>query len=141
MTLSPKEVAIKKTELGNAGDFDGFQALFADDAYELEVATGHRTVGAADVVAAARGFKASFTDLHAAINNVWSDEKTAVLELTFTGTHTELLEWGDGVLAPTGRKLDYRVLEVLEVEDGKIKGQRMYYDTTTVAEQLGVSGA
>ena len=60
-------------------------------------------------------------------------------EWTFTGTHTGPFPLPDGsVLPPTGKRVEIRGMELVQVRDGKIVVDNLYYDTTAVLAQLGL---
>jgi predicted ester cyclase len=62
-------------------------------------------------------------------------EDTAVTELVARGTHRgEFLG-----IAPTGRRVEIPVCNVVEVQGGKILAERDYFDTGLVLQQLGVA--
>jgi len=71
-------------------------------------------------------------DLH----NVLADERRAVAEWTFRGTHS-----GPAMeVAPTGRRVEFSGVSVYEIQEGRFVRARIYYDTGTFADQLGFVG-
>ena len=42
-------------------------------------------------------------------------------------------------IAPTGRRVEVPVCNVIEVRDGKIYAEREYFDTAHLMQQLGVA--
>jgi len=59
----------------------------------------------------------------------------AVAELVFRGTHTgELMG-----IAPTGRRVELNVCNVMGIRDGKVYREREYYDAMAMMVQLGVA--
>ena len=60
-------------------------------------------------------------------------------EWTFAGTHTAPLLLPDGRELPaTGKRVDVRGMEVVELRDGKIVVNTLYYDNLSVLSQLGL---
>lgn len=56
------------------------------------------------------------------------------MEFVGRGTHT-----GDLMgIAPTGRRIEIRVCDVVEIRDGKIFAEREYMDMMAMMQQLGV---
>jgi hypothetical protein len=41
-------------------------------------------------------------------------------------------------IEPTGRSLDLRGMDLIDVEDGKVAGNNIYYDQLTFARQIGM---
>jgi predicted ester cyclase len=60
-------------------------------------------------------------------------------EWTFVGTHTGPFALPDGSrLPPTGKRVELRGMELVQVRDGKIVVDNLYYDNMAVAVQLGL---
>ncbi|HET9650112.1 MAG TPA: nuclear transport factor 2 family protein [Microlunatus sp.] len=61
-------------------------------------------------------------------------------EFTFTGTQTGTLELPDGTqLPPTGRRVEIQGMELVQVRDGKIIVDNLYYDNVSALIQLGLA--
>ena len=120
----------------NDGDFDSLRALYADGAYEEDVSTGERTMGADAIVEVARLFRRGLPDLRMSVDRVHGSGHLVTLETKFQGTHTAPVLWGSRELPPTNRTVTFGAAEVFKVRDGKIIGVRMYYDVTGVLQQM-----
>jgi predicted ester cyclase len=60
-------------------------------------------------------------------------------EWSFVATHTGPFQLPDGTeLPPTGRKVELRGMELVEVRDGKIVVDNLYYDNMAVLTQIGL---
>jgi predicted ester cyclase len=60
-------------------------------------------------------------------------------EWSFVATHTGPFRLPDGTeLAPTGKRVELRGMELVEVRDGKIVVDNLYYDNMAVMAQLGL---
>jgi steroid delta-isomerase-like uncharacterized protein len=123
-------------DLFNAGDDESLRRLYADDAYEIDMATGERSEGAESVVAALVGFRDALPDIKATVNHLHHAGDVVVAEANFSGTHTAPMQWGSETLAPTQRPLSLDVVQVIETGAGKIRSIRIYYDTDAIARQL-----
>jgi hypothetical protein len=64
---------------------------------------------------------------------------TVVVELTWRGTHTGPLQTPRGVIASTGKTINVRACQVIELSGDKTKAVRQYFDLGTLLQQLGVS--
>jgi len=62
----------------------------------------------------------------------------AVVEFRNTGTHTGILRSSLGAFAPTGKRAEVRYCSVMRVRDGMVVEGRDYYDSATIARQLGL---
>ena len=78
----------------------------------------------------------AFPDGAYEVHNVVADDRCAVAEWTFRGTQS-----GPAMGAPaTGRRVEFSGVSVYEIADGAFTRARIYYDTGTLADQLGFSG-
>jgi hypothetical protein len=64
---------------------------------------------------------------------------TVTIELTWRGTHTGPLVLPNGTIAPTGRSIELRACEVVEVEGGKTRSFTQYFDLSSLMRQIGVN--
>jgi predicted ester cyclase len=60
-------------------------------------------------------------------------------EWTFAGTHTRPFLLPDGtLLPPTGTRVEVAGMEFVQVRDGKVVANTLYYDNLAVAGQLDI---
>ena len=62
----------------------------------------------------------------------------ATVEFRNTGTHTGTLRSSLGDFPPTGKRAEVRYCSVMRVKDGMVVEGRDYYDSATIARQLGL---
>jgi carboxymethylenebutenolidase len=62
-------------------------------------------------------------------------------ELTHKFTHTIEMPWMLPGIAPTGRRVEVAVIVVVQFKDGKIAGERIYWDHASVLAQIGLVDA
>lgn len=65
-------------------------------------------------------------------------ESRVVDELVHRFTHTVDMPWILPGIAPTGRHVEIAVIVVVTFEDGKIAGERIYWDQASVLVQVGL---
>ena len=137
MAQSAEDVARESVECYNAGDFDRLRSLLADDFYEEELATQRRLEGADARVAAAQSWKRAFPDEQGTITGTYASGNTVAVELTWEGTQTGPLAMPDGQeLPPSNKPMTVKSVEVVEIEDGRIKVLRHYFDLMTILQQI-----
>jgi steroid delta-isomerase-like uncharacterized protein len=78
---------------------------------------------------------AATPDLETTVSRVVAGEKQAAVEWRMRGTFDGLPFQG---IEPTGRPIEMRGLDMLEVEDGKIRSITGYYDGAEYARQIGM---
>ena len=65
-------------------------------------------------------------------------ENRLVDELIHRFTHDVYMPWILPGVPPTGNKVEVAVIVVVEFENGKIAGERIYWDQASVLEQVGL---
>ena len=138
MAQSAEDTARESIECYNAGDFDRLRSLLADDFYEEELATQRRLEGADARVEAAQTWKRAFPDEHGTITGVYTSGNTVAIELTWEGTQSGPIATPDGQeLPPSNKRITVKSVQVIEIEDGKLKALRHYFDLMTLLQQIG----
>lgn len=81
------------------------------------------------------GSQGSFSGIHLDIADRHVNDETIILELFLNGRHTG--DWNG--LAPTGREFRVPLCAIFKFDDeGKLASERVYFDTGTLLQQLGV---
>ena len=138
MATSAEDVARESIECYNAGDFARLRSLLADNFYEEELATQRRLEGADARIEAAQSWKHAFPDEQGTITGAYTSGNTVAIELTWEGTQSGPMAMPDGQeLPPSNKRMTVKSVEVIEIEDGKIKALRHYFDLMTLLEQIG----
>jgi steroid delta-isomerase-like uncharacterized protein len=113
------------------------ESLAADVVYD-EVPT-HRTIkGADDVLTSWKGWATAFPDSKASFDKELVSGNTAILEVTWRGTHNGPLQLPGNNLAATGKKIEVRACQLVEVAGTRVQTVRQYFDLATMLRQLGV---
>ena len=114
------------------------RAVASDFSYD-EVATHRNVRGVDDVIGIWRGWAAAFPDSKATFDRAHVCGNTVILEVTWRGTHSGPLRTPTGETAATGKKIEMRGCQIVDVADGKVRSIRQYYDMATLMSQLGVN--
>jgi steroid delta-isomerase-like uncharacterized protein len=137
-----KQILEQAIERWNAGDRDGWAALYTDDVV-YEAPGGARISGLADLKA--QYFDALLTaapDRDSRDIELVAEGDRVVEEARYTGTHTGVWRSPNGAEVPaTGKKLDFPFVGVFRVTDWKISSIHLYYDQVEVLTQLGLMPA
>jgi steroid delta-isomerase-like uncharacterized protein len=129
-----EELVRRHVEAENAADYETALATFQHPRYEY-VATGEVYDGPDQVMAHWRELDRAFPDQSIEIVALHSADDAVLIEAVARGTHTGPLRG----LPPTGRRFEQRFLAIFAFEDHALFGERVYYDTATVLEQLGIA--
>jgi steroid delta-isomerase-like uncharacterized protein len=124
-------------ELYNAGELEACMELYAEDAVQwmhdglFEGVDAIQERLARDLTA--------FPDAKYVVESFVEDGDRFADEWTFTGTNTGPFRLPDGSEVPaTGRPVRIRGMELVEVRDGKIVVDNLYYDFMAAVSQLGL---
>ena len=105
--------------------------------YSYTGGDGVRQDGPEAGLALAQMWAAAFPDAKLNIKKIHTAGDTAIVEFIAVGTHQ-----GDLMgIAPTGRKVEMPICNVIETRDGKIHAEREYFDMAHMMQQLGVAPA
>ena len=132
-----RQLLERYVELYNAGELEACMELYADGAVQR---MHDGTFEGLDAIRRrlARDLDA-FPDARYVVESFVEDGNTFADEWTFTGTNTGPLRLPDGTEIPaTGKPVEIKGMELVEVRDGKIVVDNLYYDFMTAVAQLGL---
>lgn len=137
-TQSAADVAKASVIAYNEKNWDKVKETVSPNVVYDEVATKRRVTGSNEVIEAWKGWATAIPDSKATFEREVAVGDSVILELTWRGTHTGPLQTPAGEIAPTGRPIELRAVQVIDVEAGKAKSIRQYFDMATLLEQIGV---
>jgi steroid delta-isomerase-like uncharacterized protein len=132
-----RELLDRYVERYNAGDLDACMDLYAEDAVQ------RMHDGVFEGIEAIRDRLArdleAFADANYVVESFVEDGDSFADEWTFTGTNTGPFRLPDGTEVPaTGKTVEIKGMELVEVRDGKIVVDNLYYDFMAAVVQLGL---
>jgi steroid delta-isomerase-like uncharacterized protein len=122
-------------------DWNAYKASVAPDVLYHEFATHRKISGVDQALTAMQGWSSAFPDSKATFHNAFVSGNTVVLEVTWRGTHKGTLQSPEGRFEPTGKSVEVPACLVIEIENGKTKSMRHYFDMATLMQQLGLAKA
>jgi steroid delta-isomerase-like uncharacterized protein len=135
--MTNRELLEHYVERYNAGDLDACIDLYAENASQrmhdgiFEGPDAIRDRLARDLDA--------FADAHYVVESFVEEGDSFADEWTFTGTHTGPFRLPDASEIPaTGKRVEIKGMELVEVRDGKIVVDNLYYDFMASLIQLGL---
>jgi steroid delta-isomerase-like uncharacterized protein len=121
----------------NAGDLEAVIDLYAEDAVQ-NMPDGSFEGKSAIRERLAKELEA-FPDVTHTVRSFVERDDFFADEWTFAGTHTSPFSLPDGrQLPPTGKRVEIRGMETVELRDGRITANTLYYDNLSVLSQLGL---
>lgn len=124
----------------NEKNWDALKGTLAWDLAYDEIATQRNLRGSEEVIDAWKGWAVAFPDSTATFESAHVSDNTVTLELTWRGTHGGTLHTPGGDIPSTGKKIEMRACQVVEVADGKVIRMRQYFDLMTMLTQIGAHG-
>lgn len=128
------EVARKAFDGLAARDPEALTAQWSEDGVEDIVAMGILR-GRDEIRENVRALFASFPDLEVTFERIVADDRYASLHWRATGTFSGEPYMG---ILPNGKQAGIRAAELMEIEDGKIVRNTVYYDGAAFARQIGM---
>ena len=116
-------------------DSGAAQAAFRET-YTDPVSINGVDVSLSDLVQRARGFQRAFADLRIELIDQIEAPGRVVVAFWQRGRHVGPLETPLGVIAPTGREVEVRVIDVLSIADDRISAIQVVPDNLGLAMQL-----
>ncbi|MEX5729206.1 steroid delta-isomerase-like uncharacterized protein [Rhodovulum iodosum] len=113
-------------------------SVIAEDCHFEDVARGELLPGPEAYKRDYERWLTAFPDGALEITNVIVQGDWAVVEFTNRGTQTGPLRSSLGTFPPSGRRMEARYCSVMRVKDGKVVEGRDYYDSASIARQLGL---
>lgn len=118
-------------------DFDTLRQLYHPQ-YSYTSGDGQRQDGPDAGLAVAQMYTSAFPDMKIDVSHMHAvGDNVVVTEFVARGTHQGELAG----IAPTGRPVEVRVCNIVEVRDGKVYAEREYFDMAHLLQQLGVAPA
>jgi steroid delta-isomerase-like uncharacterized protein len=121
-------------------DPDRGATVIADDCHFEDIARGELLPGPEAYKRDYFRWREAFPDGEVKVTNVIVQGDWAVVEFTNRGTQTGRLRSSLGEFPPSGRRMEVRYCSVMRVRDGKVVEGRDYYDSASIARQLGLVG-
>ena len=121
-------------------DWDAVRRVLTPGIVYDEVSTNRKVQGIDDVLTIWKGWAAAFPDSKASFEDAHVSGNTVILELTWRGRHTGPFRTAAGEIPATGKPIEFRACQIVDVAEGKTQHIRQYFDMATLMGQLGVTG-
>ena len=131
------KIARDQIDAFNEGDWEQMRAMLASDARYHEFGTERKAEGPEEIIELFKGWKTAFPDAAATVKDAIASGNTAVLEVTWTGTHNGPLVTEAGTIPASGKRQETPGAVFFVFEGDKIKASRQYFDAMTLLKQIG----
>ena len=123
----------------NDHDVDAIVSMHTKDSVFENHVTGDVNVGRDQIGRAISGIFAVFPDLSFEGRRSYLREDLVVQEWTARGTHEGTMTRSGVEIEPTGRKVEYKGMDVIPIRDGLVARKDVYSDSITLLRQLGLT--
>jgi steroid delta-isomerase-like uncharacterized protein len=131
------KIARDQIDAFNRDDWEQMRALLTSDARYHEFGTERKIEGPDQIIELFQGWKTAFPDAAGTVTNAVASSNTAVLEVTWTGTHNGPLVTTAGTIPASGKRQETPAAVFYAFEGNKIKASRHYFDAMTLLKQIG----
>ena len=121
----------------NQHDLDAIMAMHAPDMVFENHTAGESAQGEEVREHIGRIFE-SWPDIRFEGRRSYFRDGLVVQEWTASATHSKTVRRGDIVAEPTGRRVEWKGLDVIPFEDGLVKRKTVYSDSVSILRQVGL---
>jgi steroid delta-isomerase-like uncharacterized protein len=123
----------------NEHDVETILSMHTEDSVFENHVTGDVNVGPEQIRRAVAGIFSVFPDLTFETRRAYIRADLVVQEWTARGTHEGTMTRSGIEVPPTGRKVEYRGMDVIPIRDGLVARKDVYSDSVTLLRQLGLT--
>ena len=123
----------------NEHDVDTIVSMHTEDSVFENHVTADVNVGREQIGRAVAGIFSVFPDLTFETRRAYVRDDLVVQEWTARGTHEGTMTRSGMEVPPTGRKVDYKGMDVIPIRDGLVARKDVYSDSVTLLRQLGLT--
>jgi steroid delta-isomerase-like uncharacterized protein len=127
-------------EAWNAHDLDAIVSMHAPDMTFENHTAGESAQGEGVRRHIARIFE-TWPDIQFATRRLYVRDDVVTQEWTATATHRSTMRRGGLVAEPTGKRIEWRGVDVIPFENGLVKRKDVYSDSVSILRQIGLLGA
>ena len=119
----------------NEHDLDAIMAMHAPDMV-FENHTAGESAQGAEVREHIASIFETWPDIRFETRRLYARDGVVTQEWTATATHANTMRRGDLVAEPTGKRIEWRGVDVIPFEEGQIKRKDVYSDSVSILRQV-----
>jgi steroid delta-isomerase-like uncharacterized protein len=121
----------------NEHDLDAIMSMHAPDMV-FENHTAGESAEGEEVRSHIAAIFDSWPDIAFSTRRMYVRDGLVVQEWTATATHTHAMRRGDLVAEPSGKRVEWKGLDVMPFENGLLKRKTVYSDSVSILRQIGL---
>jgi steroid delta-isomerase-like uncharacterized protein len=132
-----EEAIARYNEAWNDHDLDAIMAMHAPDMV-FENHTAGESAQGSEVREHIASIFETWPDIRFETRRLYARDGVVTQEWTATATHASTMRRGDLVAEPSGKKIEWRGVDVIPFEDGLVKRKDVYSDSVSILRQIGL---
>jgi steroid delta-isomerase-like uncharacterized protein len=136
---SLEQAIVQYNEAWNDHDVDAIVAMHAADMV-FENHTAGESAQGEEVREHIGSIFETWPDIRFDTRRLYARDGVVTQEWTATATHSNTMRRGDLVAEPTGKRIEWRGVDVIPFEDGLVKRKDVYSDSVAILRQVGLLG-
>jgi steroid delta-isomerase-like uncharacterized protein len=136
-TESLRETIDAYNDAWNAHDVERIGSMHAPGMVFENHTAGERAEGDEALTHIAAIFE-SWPDIHFETRSLYVREDLVVQEWTASATHVKPLTRGDLVAEPSGRRIEWKGMDIIPFANGQVKRKDVYSDSVSILRQVGL---
>jgi steroid delta-isomerase-like uncharacterized protein len=136
-TESLRETIDAYNDAWNAHDVARIGSMHAPDMVFENHTAGERAEGE-EALRHIAGIFESWPDITFRTRTLYVREDLAVQEWTASATHVRPLTRGDIVAEPSGKRIEWKGMDIIPFENGKVRRKDVYSDSVSILRQVGL---
>jgi ketosteroid isomerase-like protein len=136
--MKNEEFVRRAYEVAEARDIPAWIDCFNADGVFVDQSVGMTYSGPTEVAKPVENYGGAFSDMHRELYEVYVSGDDVIVELALQGTHDGPLWLPQGILPPTGNRMDAPCCDVFRLRNGRIQLFDCYPSGTVILGQLGV---
>jgi steroid delta-isomerase-like uncharacterized protein len=121
----------------NAHDVERIASMHAPGMVFENHTAGERAEGD-EALSHIAGIFASWPDIEFETRRLYVREDLVVQEWTARATHVKPLSRGELVAEPSGKRIEWKGMDVIPFQDGKVTRKDVYSDSVSILRQVGL---
>jgi steroid delta-isomerase-like uncharacterized protein len=134
---SLEEAIARYNQAWNDHDLDAIMSMHAPDMVFENHTAGESAQGDAVREHIGAIFE-TWPDIHFKTRRLYVRDGVVTQEWTATATHSNTMRRGDLVTEPTGKKIEWRGVDVIPFEGGRVMRKDVYSDSVSILRQVGL---
>ena len=135
--MNERDVIERYNQAWNEHDLDAIMSMHAPDMV-FENHTAGESAEGEDVRAHIASIFDSWPDISFSTRRMYVRDGLVVQEWTATATHSRTISRGDLVAEPSGKRIEWKGLDVMPFENGLLKRKTVYSDSVSILRQIGL---